>query len=112
MVSLTTVKKKEGDVFLCETINILLLVFLSYRMKNEPMKYLLVIPFSQDTSLYNACLLKINNELHFNFGDIYDILDCNCNFLKQKNYMYTYMYIHCICAYLASFKALVNRTII
>lgn len=41
--------------------------------KNEPMKCILVIPFSQDTSLYNACLVKINNEFGFNFGDINDI---------------------------------------
>lgn len=45
--------------------------------KNEPMKCILVIPFSQDTSLYNACLVKINNEFGFNFGDINDVLDCN-----------------------------------
>lgn len=41
------------------------------------MKCILVIPFSQDTSLYNAGLVKINNEFGFNFGDINDILDCN-----------------------------------
>lgn len=62
--------------------------------KNEPMKCILVIPFSQDTSLYNACLVKINNEFGFNFGDVNDILDCNCNLIFKTKVLHVHIYVH------------------